>query len=229
MHSGVVFLFPHIYKVCMAADVCNTLSFQTNVFMRDGPAEGLSLLPIGNVGEMPGYCECEADELAASVAFWPRVFGVMSACVLWGAGTALGEVPPYFLARKAARGGHKTELLEEEAHSSMQTLEAMKKWMIDVVERYGFVAVFLFASWPNAFFDLCGLCCGAIQMPFFTFFSAVFLGKAIVKVGLQAMFFVMVFTESYFKVWKEMWRVLIQPSFQEGRKKCCHSYSLQSQ
>eukprot|EP01061_Rhynchopus_euleeides_P045641 TRINITY_DN8309_c1_g1_i1.p1 TRINITY_DN8309_c1_g1~~TRINITY_DN8309_c1_g1_i1.p1 ORF type:complete len:520 (+),score=235.63 TRINITY_DN8309_c1_g1_i1:113-1672(+) len=200
MHSGVVFLFPHIYKVCMAADMCHTLQFGSNVFLRDGPAEGLNVLPIGDVLTLPGYCECDETEGGTMpVAFLPRVLGVMWACVVWGAGTALGEVPPYFLARKAARGGLKQEALEEEMHSSLATLEAMKKWMIGVVEHYGFIAVFLFASWPNAFFDLCGLCCGAINMPFFTFFSAVFLGKAVVKVGLQAMFFVLIFTESSFK------------------------------
>ena len=33
--------------------------------------------------------------------------------ILWGFGTALGELPPYFVARAAARAGNKDEELKE--------------------------------------------------------------------------------------------------------------------
>lgn len=39
------------------------------------------------------------------------------------------------------------------------------------------------AAWPNAAFDLCGICCGHFQMPFWQFFGATFIGKALVKVS----------------------------------------------
>lgn len=38
------------------------------------------------------------------------------------------------------------------------------------------------SAYPNAFFDLCGMCCGHFNMPFWTFFGAVFIGKALIKV-----------------------------------------------
>eukprot|EP00659_Diplonema_papillatum_P007636 gene7636-11701_t len=196
MHSGLLFLFPHIYKVCMAADVCGTLDFGVNVFLKGGPAEGLALLPIGDIDELPLYTECATvvQDPEDMVHYWPRVGAVMVSCMIWGAGTAVGEIPPYYLALKA--GGE--EALADEMESNFATIEGMKKWTVNVVKRWGFLAVFLLASWPNAFFDLCGLCCGVIQMPFLTFFAATFLGKAVVKVGLQSMFFVLIFTKQTF-------------------------------
>ena len=52
------------------------------------------------------------------------------------------------------------------------------------------------AAWPNALFDLCGLCCGHFLMPFWTFFSAVLIGKAGVKVVGQLMFFTALFSKT---------------------------------
>lgn len=32
-----------------------------------------------------------------------------------------------------------------------------------LIEKTGFWGIFMLASWPNAFFDLCGICCGYEQ------------------------------------------------------------------
>ena len=50
------------------------------------------------------------------------------------------------------------------------------------VGRNGFWGIFLLAAWPNALFDLCGICCGHFLTPFWVFFGATFCGKALVKV-----------------------------------------------
>jgi len=47
--------------------------------------------------------------------------------------------------------------------------------------RHGFWGIFLLAAWPNALFDLCGICCGHFLMPFWQFFGATLAGKAVVK------------------------------------------------
>ena len=52
--------------------------------------------------------------------------------------------------------------------------------------RHGFWGIFLLAAWPNALFDLCGICCGHFLMPFWQFFGATLMGKALVKVGFQS-------------------------------------------
>ena len=52
------------------------------------------------------------------------------------------------------------------------------------LRRHGFWGIFLLAAWPNALFDLCGICCGHFLMPFWQFFGATLAGKAIVKARL---------------------------------------------
>jgi hypothetical protein len=74
----------------------------------------------------------------------------------------------------------------------------MKIWTIDFTRRNGFVGVFLLASWPNAAFDMCGMCCGYLAMSFWTFFPAVLLGKGVVKVNGQAVVFVNLFSSHFF-------------------------------
>ncbi len=50
------------------------------------------------------------------------------------------------------------------------------------VERVGFVGIMICASIPNPLFDLAGLTCGHFLVPFWTFFGATILGKAVIKV-----------------------------------------------
>lgn len=70
---------------------------------------------------------------------------------------------------------------------------SMQAWMMRVIQQHGFLGILLLASWPNAAFDLCGICCGAFLMPFWQFFGATVIGKGVIKVSGQAMFFVALF------------------------------------
>ena len=71
----------------------------------------------------------------------------------------------------------------------------MKLWMIQFLERYGFWAVLAFAAWPNMAFDMAGIACGHFEMPFWTFFGATFIGKALIKINMQSVFFITMFNE----------------------------------
>eukprot|EP00756_Hemistasia_phaeocysticola_P001897 Hpha_TRINITY_DN11308_c0_g1::TRINITY_DN11308_c0_g1_i1::g.63168::m.63168/K21248/VMP1; vacuole membrane protein 1 len=197
MHSGLLFLFPHIYQVCLAADSCRSLDFHTNTLYKGGPARAFAVLPIGDT---PDYCKCvPAPEGELAPALIWRVVRVMWPCFVWGCGTAIGEIPPYLVALKARASGQTAqEVVQGEVMAG--SLEAMQQWMIRKVEQWGFWGVFLFAAYPNAFFDLCGLCCGMLGMNFWTFFSAVLLGKAGVKVQGQAVFFCAIFSKSTLRV-----------------------------
>merc|ERR550537_1780122 len=53
--------------------------------------------------------------------------------------------------------------------------------MIGIVDKYGWWGVFAFSSFPNALFDVCGMCCGQSGMSYFQFMTACVLGKAAVK------------------------------------------------
>lgn len=180
-------------------------------------------------------------------------------CFLWGFGTAVGELPPYFVARAAARSGHRVSEIQEvedaEAADAKQeastntnaahrlagpllgprlsreeagrtaspvaeasrrpgslitgirtfccspavavlraAADRMKKLVYDGIKRYGFWAVLLAASVPNPFFDLAGLTCGHCGVPLLTFFLATVLGKAVVKVSMQASAYAVIFS-----------------------------------
>ena len=43
---------------------------------------------------------------------------------------------------------------------------------MDFLKEHGFVGVLLMASYPNALFDMCGLCCGHFMMPMHQFLIA---------------------------------------------------------
>lgn len=154
---------------------------------------------------------------SADVASYGDVYlKVLPAAVLWGAGTALGEVPPYAVSYQATKLGRKTAEIDvalgqqHRAHTNaLASMAAQTKdWMIAFIKRRGFWGVLLLASWPNAAFDLCGICCGAFMMPFWEFLLATLLGKGIIKarvtifcysvtvpiqVNGQAAFFVLLF------------------------------------
>eukprot|EP00455_Lapot_gusevi_P045975 TRINITY_DN5969_c0_g1_i7.p1 TRINITY_DN5969_c0_g1~~TRINITY_DN5969_c0_g1_i7.p1 ORF type:complete len:156 (-),score=64.71 TRINITY_DN5969_c0_g1_i7:185-652(-) len=55
------------------------------------------------------------------------------------------------------------------------------------------MAIVICASVPNPLFDLAGLTCGHFLVPFWTFFGATFIGKAIIKVHLQSFAVITVF------------------------------------
>jgi membrane protein YqaA with SNARE-associated domain len=159
MHSGLLFLFPHIFLTCASSDACHSTNFWTypvNIFY--GP-RGRSF-------------EClEQGPETFTVTFMDRLLKVVPWCIIWGGGTALGEIPPYLLSYAAAKEGKKTGELEEV--SSFDILNRMKNWMLEKIQRYGFRAILLLAAWPNAAFDLCGMACGQFMMPFWTFFGAI--------------------------------------------------------
>lgn len=69
---------------------------------------------------------------------------------LWGLGTALGELPPYFMAKAAAETGKTNEEIEElrqiEQGSSITMMDRVKSFLYQHLKRHGFITVLLFAS-----------------------------------------------------------------------------------
>ncbi len=109
---------------------------------------------------------------------------ILEAC-LWGLGTAIGELPPYFVSKAAALSGKKAdELAELEGEMDNSFFGKAKKYFYLNLKKHAFVVVLLAASIPNPLFDLAGLTCGHFLIPFWTFFGATFIGKAIVKVSI---------------------------------------------
>lgn len=190
MHSGLLFLFPHILKVCRSAEACGAVGFDTraNMWFAMG---GDDLFACGSQSDAP------------APATWLNVWlACLPAAVLWGGGTAAGEIPPYYISLLAARAGKENEELlelEEEETETMTTIQRQihdwKVWMIDFMKTHGFLGLVAMSAWPNAAFDLCGICCGTFMMPFWQFFGATFVGKALIKAPAQAAVMSTVFSE----------------------------------
>jgi membrane protein YqaA with SNARE-associated domain len=107
----------------------------------------------------------------------------------WGFGTAIGELPPYFVSRAAALAGEVDPnfvSIEELNKKKKRTfLEECQVAMERLVENLGFWGILLCASVPNPFFDLAGIMCGRFGVDFWTFFGAVVIGKSIIKCTIQ--------------------------------------------
>lgn len=92
LHSGVLFLFPHIFKVCLAVESCGHTAFDVrdDVWLRGNTlhCEPLSL-PLG--GHTAAWGSPTPREVTALDLFCKVVYTGM----IWGVGTAIGEVPPY--------------------------------------------------------------------------------------------------------------------------------------
>lgn len=148
---------------------------------------------------------CPNESSAGGVTVSEIIGKIRWESLMWGFGTTLGELPPYFMARAARISGMAdAEELEEFNQllqrkrldpSKLSWMERGKFWMEDLVEKVGFWGILVCASIPNPLFDLAGITCGHFLVPFTTFFGAAVLGKAIIKVHLQMTFVILAFNE----------------------------------
>lgn len=110
---------------------------------------------------------------------------------MWGAGTAIGELPPYFMARASVLSAQEDEDQDEELMEFEQLLETEKKGtksisfgdrmrlsIFKVIKKVGFMGILLCASIPNPLFDLAGITCGHFLVKFSTFFGATLIGNS---------------------------------------------------
>ena len=72
---------------------------------------------------------------------------------IWGAGTAIGELPPYFIARAASMAGSRSDEcdevlneLEEVDKKDKTLMDKMKALMVGWLKKNAFVTVLIAAS-----------------------------------------------------------------------------------
>jgi hypothetical protein len=176
LHTFVLYLGPHIAKVTMVAYECNYIP---------------EMLP--SRWAYKTFADCPVKP-AEAISFWTIVWAVQLESFLWGFGTALGELPPYFVSRAARAAGKKAEGMEELDDFSGFT-GVIKKAIFNSIRNYAFITVLLCASIPNPLFDLAGLLCGHFGISFWTFFGAAAIGKAFIKVHIQLLFTVTLFSQ----------------------------------
>lgn len=200
LHTFLLYLGPHIAAVTLAAYECKSVDFPEPPY--------------------PTEIVCPDTDSETAISMWTIISKVRLEAFMWGAGTAIGELPPYFMARAARLSGadldddefeELEELIEEkkspkEMHISFKRgisevkqsfLEKAKVSVHNLVQRVGFFGILLCASIPNPLFDLAGITCGHFLIPFWTFFGATLIGKAIIKMHIQKLFVIFLFSEHH--------------------------------
>ncbi|KAJ0525086.1 hypothetical protein HanHA300_Chr09g0307971 [Helianthus annuus] len=91
----------------------------------------------------------------------------------------------------ASISGEKIDAADELDASSTEdngvasNLNNMKRWLLSHAQYLNFFTILILASVPNPLFDLAGIMCGQFGIPFWEFFLATLIGKAIVKTHIQ--------------------------------------------
>jgi len=178
LHTFVLYLGPLIAKATIAAHECNSVDFQL-------------------YGEDRFVCPTNEVDDTVTITIWAILAKVQFEGLMWGAGTAIGELPPYFVARAARETSESLDFLDEEAEGGWMEkyLPYLKGLMFQIVGNLGFFGILLFASIPNPLFDLAGITCGHFKVPFWTFFGATLIGKALIKAHIQIFFVLIMFSK----------------------------------
>ncbi|XP_046867866.1 transient receptor potential cation channel protein painless [Drosophila willistoni] len=184
VHSFLLYLGPHIASVALAAYECRTLELPSPPY----PEE--KICPDEPYAKLSNICM-----LAILGKVWPEA-------LLWGIGTALGEMPPYFMARPQRAPGEYMDGIEKlewraqhRLNGNLNVLDRAKLHMGHAVQRSGFLGILLFASIPNPLYDLIGLTCGHFLIPFWKFFIATLIGKAFIKATIQQIVVIVAFSD----------------------------------
>lgn len=114
LHTFVLYLGPRIANITMRAYQCNALpefepsKWETNYHFKACPTN-----------------------ISRPVEFLDILLSVQLEAFLWGFGTALGELPPYFIAKAAAASKKKIDELEDvEAHKNDNDFMSIAKRLI---------------------------------------------------------------------------------------------------
>lgn len=187
LQSGILFLYPHVIKVCFVAQTCNSLDFESESdIWFQSPKQLFKCRPINPT----------APHTPVTVFNVWRT-KVLLVCFLHAAGTAIGEIPPYWMTKSAriaaieagnaslASNGGTTSSSSSGNNSSYSNnnnnneteeppgelldnhggwIDVLKVWMVKFLKTHGFKGVLLLASFPNLLFDVCGICCGYFLM-----------------------------------------------------------------
>ncbi|KAK3021576.1 hypothetical protein RJ639_046283 [Escallonia herrerae] len=194
LHTFVLYLGPHIALFTIKAMQC------CRVDIKSAPYDTIQLK------RRPSWLEKDCSE------FGPPLFSslhgsrvplssilpqVQLEAILWGIGTALGELPPYFISRAARMSGSNLDVMEQvssaEDNGVIAThLNHMKRWFLSHSQYLNFFTILVLASVPNPLFDLAGIMCGQFGIPFWEFFLATLIGKAVIKTHIQTVFIISV-------------------------------------
>ena len=109
--------------------------------------------------------------------------------LVWGIGTAFGELPPYYIARKINYKDSKSldkmyKLLGDNSNNIKSSVtNTVNKFKNN--KKYSFITILCLSSWPNAMFDICGISAGLVKLSVSEFLTPTIIGKAFIKTPIQ--------------------------------------------
>ncbi|NWZ16017.1 VMP1 protein, partial [Agelaius phoeniceus] len=161
LHTFLLYLGPHIASVTLAAYECNSVNFPEPPY--------------------PDQIICPDEEAAeGSISLWAIISKVRLEACMWGAGTAIGELPPYFMARAARLSGaepddeeyQEFEEMLEHAETAQDFASRAKVAVQNLVQKVGFFGILACASVSSPRkLEMCGhkmqlFACPAMQLIF---------------------------------------------------------------
>ena len=169
-----MFLFPWIIDIVYHAERCGNTDFSV----------------MDNRFDCVAYQSDIDTPTEIKLNTWNIFWKCFPTAFVWGVGTALGEIPPFWISRAAYLqndSGDEIEKLYQEYPKWKGTLQ----WMNKQISKRAFLIIFVMASYPNALFDMCGMMSGLSGISFCTFLGATLLGKAVIKIGGQLLFVIL--------------------------------------
>lgn len=196
LHTFVLYLGPHIALFTIKAMQCGRVDLKSAPYDTIQLKRGPSWLDKSCEEFGPPLFESLDGLRVPLSSILPQV---QIEAILWGVGTALGELPPYFISRAASVSGSQVGAMEESGDSSTEEmgfiashLKQVERWLLSHAEHLNFFTILILASVPNPLFDLAGIMCGQFGIPFWKFFLATVIGKAIIKTHIQTFFIISV-------------------------------------
>ncbi|KAL2469913.1 Vacuole membrane protein KMS1 [Abeliophyllum distichum] len=175
LHTFVLYLGPHIALFTIKAMQCGRVDIKSAPYDTIQLKRAPSWLGKDCAEFGPPLFKSSHGTRVPLSAILPQV---QLEAILWGLGTALGELPPYFISRAASLSGGKLDAMEELDASSTEDngfmsarLTQIKRWFLSRAQYLNFFTILVLASVPNPLFDLAGIMCGQFGIPFWEFFS----------------------------------------------------------
>lgn len=209
LHTFLLYLGPFIAQVTLAAYECGSIKFPRPPYPNEIVCPPITTTTTQMMIHDNDTILTDLLE-TGPISFWKILWKVKLEAFFWGLGTAFGELPPYFMARTARLGTNDTaddeELIEFEQlllnaelpnSRNLSLFERIRYLVYRLIKRIGFLGILLCASIPNPLFDLAGITCGYFLIPFWTFFLATIIGKALIKMSIQTVFIIFIFSEHH--------------------------------
>lgn len=138
-------------------------------------------LPTGTLFLIPNiinnYNTTDTDNILNMNVYWKSLPIVLC----WGIGTAIGELPPYFLAR------YNRKEYEEYTQGYSKYIRYLKS--------NSFLFITIGSSWPNITFDFVGMLCGLNNISVINFIIPTIIGKAFIKAPFQLLCVIYFYSE----------------------------------